>query len=126
MKTASIATLLFVALLLTACGGGGGGSSREPATPAPSPVPQPPPPVPTGFTVSGTISASSNMQIDGDSNNPASPRFPNNSIATAQIIPNPVTLGGHVNEPGTGDPGLTQTSGDLDDYYSIELLAGQT
>ncbi|MBE9540257.1 MAG: S8 family peptidase, partial [Proteobacteria bacterium] len=28
--------------------------------------------------------------------------------------------------PGTGDPGLTQTSGDLDDYYSIELLAGQT
>ena len=66
------------------------------------------------------------MQIDGDSNNPSSPVFPNNSIATAQIIPNPVTLGGHVNEPETGDPGLTRTNGDLDDYYQIELLAGQT
>jgi len=66
------------------------------------------------------------MHIDGDSNNPASPSFPNNTIATAQIIPNPVTLGGHVNEPGAGDPGATHSNGDLDDYYRIELLAGQT
>ena len=76
--------------------------------------------------MSGTITASSNMHIDGDTNNPASPHTPNNSLATAQTIPNPVTLGGHVNVPGAGDPGYTRDDGDLDDYYRIELLAGQT
>lgn len=66
------------------------------------------------------------MTIDGDTNNPASPFFFNNTIATAQLIPSPVTLGGHVNEAGTGEPGHTQANGDLDDYFQVELLAGQT
>ncbi len=128
MKKVSFAIALSLALLLNACGGGGSGSSREsqPTPPAPAPPAPPPTPAPIGFTVSGTITVSSNMHIDGDSNNPASPSFPNNTVATAQIIPNPVTLGGHVNEPGAGDPGATQINGDLDDYYRIELLAGQT
>jgi len=65
------------------------------------------------------------MHIDGDSNNPASPFITNNSIATAQLIPSPVTLGGYVNEAGTGEPGSTQENGDLDDYFKLDLLAGQ-
>ncbi len=120
MTAASLPTHLLFAVLLTACGGGGAG------TPTPPAPPTPPPPVPTNFTVGGTIMTSSNMQVDGDSNNPASPSRPNNTIASAQAIPNPVTLGGYVNEPGTGEPGFTHTDGDLDDYYRIELLKGQS
>jgi len=117
---------LLITLLLGGCGGGGSGGNNEtaPAPPTPAPPP-PPPPEPAAFTISGTVTASSNMRVDGDTNNPSSPSSANNSIATAQVIPNPVTLGGHVNEAGTGDPGFTHSNGDLDDYYRVELLAGQ-
>ena len=121
MKQTSVSILFCLAL--AACGGGGGSDGGS--TPEPSPPPPTPTPTPTGFNISGIVTASSNMHIDGDSNNPASPFISNDSIATAQIVPSPVTLGGYVNEAGTGEPGRTQEAGDLDDYFQLELLAGQ-
>jgi serine protease len=49
----------------------------------------------------------------------------NDTIANPQPIPNPVTLGGYVNLPGTGAGGQSQVSGDLDDLFQVDLLAGQ-
>jgi len=111
-----------IALLATACGGGGGGSS-EPAPPtAPPPAEQPP----DGFRVSGTITASNSQAVDGDTNDPASDLRPNDTVDTAQPISNPVTLGGYVNQPGSGAPGRSEPGGDIDDYFRVELLAGQS
>ena len=78
------------------------------------------------FSLSGTIRASASQSADGDTNDPAREAIPNDTAATAQPIPNPTTLGGYVNEPGAGAPGRSQVSGDLDDYYRVDLLAGQT
>jgi serine protease len=120
--------LLLITLLLVACGGGSsGGGSREspPPEPPPAPPPPPPPPVVDTFTLSGTVIAGRSQAVDGDTNDPATPFSPNDSIASAQRINNPTTLGGHVNQPGAGEPGRTQTAGDVDDYFRVELLAGQ-
>lgn len=81
---------------------------------------------PATFSISGTVKASSSQAADGDTNDPARPAFPNDTAATAQVIPNPITLGGYVNEPGTGAPGRSQLSGDTEDFFRVDLLAGQT
>ena len=125
MRFKTITTTFCLALVLVACGGGGS-SSRSTPTPPPTPAPPPPPPQPESFTISGTITSASNLRIDSDTNNPDNPLVSNNTPESAQDIPNPVTLGGYVNEPGSGDPGHTQTSGDVDDFFRIDLLAGQT
>lgn len=123
---------LILALTLAACGGGGG-SSAAPATPSP-PVPPPPTEEPPAedpsdtvtYSLSGSVLASSNQAVDGDTNDPANRYTPNDSLATAQPLANPVTLGGYVNLPGTGAEGRSQENGDVDDYYRLELLAGQS
>ena len=81
---------------------------------------------PATFGISGTVTASASQAVDGDTNDPGRPAFPNDTTATAQVIPNPITLGGYVNEPGTGAPGRSQVSGDTEDFYRVDLLAGQT
>lgn len=98
--------------LLYACGGGGGGDS-------------PPPPPIAQYTVSGTIRPAAGSAIDSDVNDPEAPYQANDSIATAQPIPNPVTLGGYLNQPGAGPAGRSHSSGDLADVYQVSLLAGQ-
>ena len=114
-------------LCLTSCGGGSGSSDTTTAPAPPPPAPPPAPaPAPTTFSISGTVAVSSNMQIDGDTNDPLSTFTANNSISSAQSLPNPVTLGGYVNEAGAGEPGSTQEAGDLDDYFQVELLGGQS
>ncbi len=111
------------ALLATACGGGGGGSSPDPATPTlPPPIEQPP----ASFRISGTVTASSSQAVDGDTNDPASELRSNDTVASAQPISNPVTVGGYVNRPGSGAPGRSEINGDIDDYFRVELLAGQS
>ncbi|MFT5711158.1 MAG: serine protease [Halioglobus sp.] len=120
-----VASALLLTLCLTSCGGGGGSSNTATAPAPPAPIVTPTP-APTSFNISGTIAVSSNMQIDGDTNNPESTFFSNNSVSGAQRLPNPVTLGGYVNEAGAGEPGRSQEAGDLDDYFEVELLAGQT
>ncbi len=117
-----LTALAAVALLTTACGGGGGGGSSS-AEPTPVPTPTPPP---QSLRIAGTITASSNQAVDGDTNDPAGPVRANDSVATAQPIPNPITLGGYVNQPGSGAPGRSTDSGDTDDYFRVDLLAGQS
>ncbi|GAB5453727.1 MAG: hypothetical protein Hals2KO_40550 [Halioglobus sp.] len=63
--------------------------------------------------------------MDSNTNDPVREAVDNNTLATAQPLPNPVTLGGYVNLPGAGAEGRSSISGDLDDFFLIDLLAGQ-
>ncbi len=124
MNERSFAVFLMLMVLLVACGGGGGSSN-----PAPEPAPTPPPPPveePVGFSISGTVNVSPNLDVDSDTNNPESPPTANDTVATAQPISNPATLGGYVSVPGAGESGAVQVNGDIDDYFRVELLGGQT
>ena len=114
-----------ISLLATACGGGGGGSSTadNPANPPPD-SPNPNPPVET-FTLSGTVTSSASQLADSDTNDPTRPAVSNDTPASPQIIPNPITLGGYINKPGTGAEGRSQVSGDINDFFQADLLAGQ-
>ena len=80
---------------------------------------------PSSFTVSGTIPVLSGSAIDGDVNDPFAPYEANDTRATAQEIPNPVTLGGYANAPGAGAMGRSQAAGDAFDYYRVALAEGQ-
>lgn len=100
---------LAASALLSACGGGGGGGD-DPAT---------------TFSISGTVTAAANTAVDSDVNDDTTVPVSNDSPADAQDIPNPVTLGGHVNEPGLASAGATATDGDTIDYYRVALGAGQ-
>ncbi len=78
------------------------------------------------FNISGIISAPVIVAVDSDTNDSLAPHSSNDTPALAQTIANPITLGGYVNLPGTGEPGRSQASGDIDDYYRVNLLADQT
>lgn len=120
--TRELLAAIGIALLAAACGGGGGGGGSNDA--ATEPVdPNPPTPL---FTLSGTIATSTSQTVDSDTNDPAHTAISNDDPASPQSIPSPVTLGGYVNQPGTGEPGRSQQSGDVDDYFRVELLAGQS
>ncbi|MCK7470328.1 MAG: hypothetical protein MZU95_05610 [Desulfomicrobium escambiense] len=56
--------------------------------------------------------------IDNDVNDPNAAYKTNDSLADAQSIPNPVTLGGYVNQPGSGPDGRSRAAGDVTDYLS--------
>ncbi|HMR04015.1 MAG TPA: hypothetical protein PKA43_11650, partial [Candidatus Competibacter phosphatis] len=103
-----------LAVLLQACGGDDGGGD----------VPPPPPPA-TQFTLSGTVRPASGVASDSDVNDPLAPYRANDTVADAQPLPNPVTLGGYVNQPGAGPAGRSRSGGDASDVYKIKLLAGQ-
>lgn len=122
-NTLGILLGLLTSALVTACGGGGGGGSDTAAPPAPV-VPDPPPPVQT-FSLAGTITASGSQTVDSDTNDPAQAAISNDLPGSPQPIPNPVTLGGYINVPGSGAPGRSRESGDINDYFQVELLAGQ-
>ncbi|MGB5063365.1 MAG: hypothetical protein WBQ37_06330, partial [Candidatus Competibacter sp.] len=80
-----------LAVLLHACGGGDGGSD--------SPPPSPPPPA-ARFTLSGTVRPASGAATDSDVNDPLALYRSNDTVTDPQPLPNPVTLGGYVNQPG--------------------------
>ncbi len=82
--------------------------------------------VPEGFSITGTISVASSTAVDSDVNDPDAEFQANDTPATAQSISNPVTLSGYVNQPGFGDAGRSQTSGDISDFYRVVLVAGET
>ena len=112
--SSNLVASLAISLLVAACGGGGGGSSSA-SKPLPAPAPAP---VPPGvFDISGTITASGSQASDSDTNDPARAAISNDSFASAQSIPTPITLGGYINQPGTGAEGRSQSSGDINDFY---------
>jgi serine protease len=75
--------------------------------------------------ISGRILISDSQSVDGDTNDPFNPLVINDSLNSPQRISNPITLGGYVNEPGSGAEGRSQIAGDREDYFLVDLLAGQ-
>jgi serine protease len=106
--------VLVVSLLLGSCGGGGGGSAASA-------------PPPATFTLSGGVVAAAGNATDSDVNDPLAPYTANDSMASAQEIPDPVNVGGFVNQPGArnASPGRSQASGDISDYFHAALVSGQ-
>ncbi|WP_129649404.1 S8 family serine peptidase [Peristeroidobacter agariperforans] len=80
---------------------------------------------PASVTLSGTITIPSVTQVDGDTNDDDATPTPNNYYTEAQRLPNPVVVGGYVNDAGAGEDGPSFESGDRDDYYRVNLLGGQ-
>ncbi|NND37633.1 MAG: hypothetical protein HKN81_10935, partial [Gammaproteobacteria bacterium] len=74
--------------------------------------------------LSGTITAPPGVVGDSDTNDPLAPYAPNDAPDQAQPIPNPVTVGGFANTPGSGTPGRSTVIGDVNDYFAISLTAG--
>lgn len=114
LKHAALTLGIASGLLLQACGGGGGGSDN------------PTPPPAATYTLSGTVRPASGAAVDSDVNDPAASYKSNDTAADAQPIPNPVTLGGYVNQPGRGSSGRSFTAGDEVDVYRVNLLADQS
>jgi serine protease len=81
-------------------------------------------PLPT-VRISGTLSPPPGQAIDGDTNDPGNRLLSNDDPASPQLLGNPVTLGGYVNEAGAGAEGRSQVAGDPEDYFAVDLLAGQ-
>ena len=106
-------TIFSLFLALAGCGG----SSSSPSTSA----------TPGTYTLSGTIAAATGSAIDGDTNDPVAPYTANNTPATAQVLPNPVVLGGYTTASPTAVAGdRFATTADVQDWYKITLAAGQT
>ena len=118
----SLLTCIALSLLATACGGGGGGGGSSTET---SPPIEPTPPAAATFTLSGIVTTSDSQLADSDTNDPTRQAVGNDTPATAQAVPSPATLGGYINQPGTGAEGRSQLSGDTDDFFAVDLLAGQ-
>ncbi len=78
------------------------------------------------YTLSGTITAASNSSIDRDVNDPNAPYTPNDSFEQAQVLSTPITLGGYINQPGTGEKGRSFADGDINDFFRVDLLAGES
>src|SRR5688572_26995168 len=78
-------------------------------------------------TIAGRLLVPTISRSDGDVNDPFAPFEPNDTDQEAQIMPNPVVIGGYVNEPNTGpdNGGRSFALGDLDDWYRVDLVAGQ-
>ena len=116
--------------LVAACGGGGSGGDDSGGDAPGGGDPGGGDPGDDGggtqvFSLSGTITASSNDQADSDTNEPSTPSTPNDSFGQAQAIANPGTAGGYVNQPGNGEFGATFADGDVSDFYRVDLVEGQ-
>ncbi len=100
---------------LHGCGGGDNEDSNNAV----------PPPTGATFNLSGTLQVSSNTAIDSDVNDVNAPYRSNDDLFNPQTLPNPVILGGYVNEVREGASGTSFSAGDIDDFYLIDLFAGQ-
>ena len=101
--------LFLIVLTLAGCGGGSSDDGNSNRT-----------------SLSGRIFVASNTATDDDVNDTRATEVSNNDVFSAQSIPNPVILGGYVNQAGTGPSGRLKTVGDQDDYFEVDLRAGQT
>lgn len=106
-------SVLLMVMLLAGCSGGSGGGTA-PAAAAET------------TTLSGTISIAAGTVVDSDVNDPFAGYVSNDSYIEAQSLPSPVTLGGYLNRVGAGPAGDSFGFGDLADFYSVRLEAGQT
>jgi serine protease len=85
-----------------------------------------------GFFVSGRVMVDGEIILDSDTNNPRN-SFVRNNIdglatpdpATAQYLATPFTVHGYANKPFSGVDGSSYESGDEDDFFIVNALAGQ-
>ena len=77
------------------------------------------------FTLSGRIQILPSSAVDSDINDPAAPLVRNDSFAEAQLLPNPVSLGGYLTLPGAGKTGALHDGGDLTDKYRISFAGNE-
>ncbi|PUB91478.1 MAG: hypothetical protein DBP01_02160, partial [gamma proteobacterium symbiont of Ctena orbiculata] len=103
---------LVVTSFIAACGGGGGGGGDNGDV--------------QRVTVSGSLIIPSFVVTDSDVNDVVTTPIPNHPLTAAQSVPNPVNIGGYVNQPREGFPGHSFNNGDPDDYFLIDMQAGQT
>jgi serine protease len=80
---------------------------------------------PPTFDLSGVITVPEGTLVDSDVNDPAADYAPNDAPDIAQLLPNPVTLGGYANRPFQGENGRSWNSGDISDFFRVVLSAGQ-
>tara|TARA_R110002110_G_scaffold205066_5_gene416867 strand:+ start:49630 stop:52068 length:2439 start_codon:yes stop_codon:yes gene_type:complete len=64
--------------------------------------------------------------VDSDTNDSSRIAVSNDTPGTAQSIPNPITLGGYISVPEAGAEGPLQFSGDIDDFFVMDLVEGQS
>ena len=82
-----------------------------------------------GVTLSGKIAVPQGVVIDGTVNDwKEKYEQPNDTWGTAQVLPNPITVGGYVNRPGAGTSGRLNNrlttqgiDGNPYDFYIVEL-----
>jgi serine protease len=77
------------------------------------------------YQVSGTISVAPFTSVDGDVNDFNAAFFDNSLESSPQPLQNPTVLGGYVNLPAEGAFGASVLTGDLEDYYLVDLLEDQ-
>ncbi|TCO75407.1 serine protease [Chromatocurvus halotolerans] len=78
------------------------------------------------FTVSGRLGASVSQSLDLTTNDPLNANAANDSFDNAQPLPNPTTVGGYLNEPGSGTEGRSLVAGDVEDFYRVNLFQDQS
>lgn len=93
-----------------ACSGAGGTATRSVTLT----VAAPPPAAGTTFSLTATATAPGDAAIDRDTADATTSNGDNDDFATAQILPNPFSLGGFATEAGDGL-----------DFYRLPLSAGQ-
>lgn len=75
-------------------------------------------------SLSGTALVPGGYLVDSDTNDALGQPVSNNNIDDAQFVSGAVAVGGYVNVAGEGAEGPLQENGDTDDYYEMDLLAG--
>ncbi|MDH3452963.1 MAG: hypothetical protein OEN20_11110, partial [Gammaproteobacteria bacterium] len=76
--------------------------------------------------VIGVISATPRAEVDGDVNELLAVFTANQTFANAQSLPNPVSIGGYVNEPFAGAPrGRSSDAGDTRDLFRVTMAQDQ-
>lgn len=109
VKDLRLFSLIALLLCLTACG------DKPPTRPASSIL-----------SINGAMTAGAMNAVDSDTNNLQDAFATNSTAAEAQILPNPVTLGGYLTAVATGVSGdRFAASSDLEDWYQVSLTAGQ-
>ncbi|GAB3273197.1 hypothetical protein GCM10027297_06290 [Parahaliea aestuarii] len=75
--------------------------------------------------ITGTVTVAAQSRADSDVNDINAPYTPNDYPSLSQPVSNPATIGGYANVIDAGEPGPSTDFGDRDDFYTVDLLAGQ-
>jgi serine protease len=118
-KLSKILLTLVVAGVIAACGGGSGDDDGGDDDGGGDNGTQ------TG-SVSGSLIVPSYVVTDSDVNDVQTTAVANHPAGNAQSVPNPVNVGGYVNVADAGSSGNSYSGGDTDDYYLVDMKAGQT